>query len=203
VVLSKRERYISIGVGAAVALLAMNYLLWEPYAQRRDEVLAIRDDVSAQQKAAAETFDRQHRLKPIWTDITNGGLKTDPAEADSQARHAVLDWMQSAGVNLKAVNPERTTNVNQFQVISFHVTGTAHMPSLARLLWSLETATIPVRVNDLQIKPQKEGTDELTVDLSISTLCLPPATTPPGKTPPATPAPAAGDSSASISWERS
>jgi type II secretory pathway component PulM len=202
VVLSKRERYISIGVGAAVTMLVVNYFLWEPYAQRRDEIAQARDDVTRRQSAAVDTFDRQRRLRPIWTEITNGGLKTDPAEADSQARHAVLEWMQTAGVSLKAVNPERTTNVNQFQVISFHVTGSAHMYSLTRLLWSLETATIPVRVNDVQIKPQKEGTDELTVDLSISTLCLPPATAPPGKTPAATPAPT-GDSSASISWERS
>jgi type II secretory pathway component PulM len=203
VVLSKRERYISIGVGAAAALLVVNYFLWEPYAQRRDEIALGRDDVTKQQSAANDTFDRQRRLRPIWTEITNGGLKADPAEADSQARHAVLDWMQSAGVSLKAVNPERTTNVNQFQVISFHVTGTAHMPTLARLLWSLETATIPVRVNDVQIKPQKEGTDELTVDLSISTLCLPPATTPPGKTP-ATPSAAGGSvSAANFSWEQS
>ncbi|HSV13035.1 MAG TPA: GspMb/PilO family protein, partial [Tepidisphaeraceae bacterium] len=164
-----------------------------------------RRDLLDRQTAANDTLDRQRRLRPIWTEITHGGLKTDAAEADSQARHAVLEWMQSAGVNLKAVNPERTTNVNQFQVISFHVTGNAHMYSLARLLWSLETATIPVRVNDVQIKPQKEGTDDLTVDLSISTLCLPAATTPAGKTPATPPTPPAptSESSASISWERS
>src|SRR4051812_4411243 len=165
-----------------------------------------RDATTKAQSAANDIFDRQRRLRPVWADMTHGGLKTDPAEADSLARHAVLDWIQNSNVTLKSINPERSTNVGQFQVISFHVTGTARMPTLTRLLWSVETATIPVRINDVQIKPQKEGVDDqanpLTVDLSISTLCLPPATTPPGKTPAA---PAAGSSSGNSAslWERS
>ena len=46
------------------------------------------------------------------------------------------------------------------------------MLSIANLLWSMETATIPVRVNDLQILPRKEGTNDLTLQLTVSTLCL-------------------------------
>ena len=52
-----------------------------------------------------------------------------------------------------------------------------------KLLWSLETATIPVRVNDMQVTPRREGTDDLTIRLSVSALCMPPdagAKPPPG-----------------------
>ncbi len=50
------------------------------------------------------------------------------------------------------------------------------MRAASRLLWSLETASIPVRVTEMHITPRKEGTDDLSVQLSISTLCLLPDT---------------------------
>src|SRR2546423_237554 len=104
-------------MAGAVVVLVLNYLVFEPFSQWRDQINTARAEVAEQQSRAVDLFDRQRRLRPVWADLTSGGLKSDPAEADSQARHAVLDWMQSAGVNLKAVNPERTTNANQFQIV--------------------------------------------------------------------------------------
>jgi hypothetical protein len=41
----------------------------------------------------------------------------------------------------------------------------------------METATIPVRVNEMQINAPKEGSDDLSIRLSFSTLCMPPDST--------------------------
>jgi hypothetical protein len=49
------------------------------------------------------------------------------------------------------------------------------MRSIARLTWALETAQIPVRVNEMTITPRKEGTDDLQIQLSVSTLSTPEA----------------------------
>jgi hypothetical protein len=183
-VLSKRERYIGGGVGAALLVLLLDSLLFTPYTQRLDAIRAGEHDVTEAQTRGNDAMKQQHDRKLEWQVILDSGLKTVPAEADSQARHAVLDWMQSAGVNLTTITPERPAMVGKFQVISFHVTGTGSMPSCARLLWSLETATIPMRVGNVTVKPRREGTDELTVDLSLSTLCMPPAAAPGDKTQP-------------------
>jgi hypothetical protein len=49
------------------------------------------------------------------------------------------------------------------------------------LLWAVETAAIPVRVDDLTIKPRaREGFDDLTIDLSVSTLSSIPEPAAPG-----------------------
>lgn len=177
--LSKRERYIAIGVIAAVGLFVLNQFLYVPYSDARSAMLADREKVDQQLRAATDLFDKQRKYGPIWTDLKKNGLKTDRGRAESQAQQAVLDWAKSAGVSVASVKPERDQQQNQFQIISFHVTGNGTMFSLSRLLHSVETAKIPVRLNDLQIAPRKEGTDDLTMQISVSTLALMPETAKP------------------------
>ncbi len=174
--LSKRERYIAIAVVALGVFFLVYEFVLQPYFDRRDSIAADQKLVSGKLADADQLFAREHKLQPVWNEIKSGGLKTNRSLAESQAQQAVLDWARSAGVNVVSLKPERDQQVNQFQIINFHVQGTGSMLSISNMLWSLETAKIPVRLNDLQITPRKEGTDDLTVQLTISTLCLPPET---------------------------
>ncbi len=173
-VISKRERYVGIAAIAAAALLGLDSYLLTPYLTQRDAIAAGRDDAKRRLSEADSLFERQRRLRDLWAEMQRGGLKVNPSQAESQALQAVLDWAQGAGVELAALKPERSTQEGKFQVISFNVTGNGSMASISRLLWSLETASIPVRLNDMQITPRKEGTDDLSVRLSVSALCMPP-----------------------------
>ena len=170
--ISKREKYIGIGMGAAILLLLLDQVVLSPFLKQLDDISAQTDAARTKVDDMTSTFAKQSNLKKVWTAMQTGGLKDDESQAQSQALRAVLDWAQNAGVNLAALKPERSQAMGQFQVISFHITGTSSTPSLARLLYGMETATIPVRVNDIQITPVKEGTDNLTVQLSVSTLCM-------------------------------
>jgi len=44
------------------------------------------------------------------------------------------------------------------------------MNAIARFLWRVETAGIPIRLKELQLGSRKEGTDDLTLQLRLSTL---------------------------------
>jgi hypothetical protein len=45
---------------------------------------------------------------------------------------------------------------------------------VARLLWRVQTATIPIKVTELQISARKEGTDDLSFQVRTSTVYAPP-----------------------------
>ena len=65
--------------------------------------------------------------------------------------------------------------VGKFEIIGYHCQATGTMRQLSRFFLGLETAPIPLRVNDVQITPQsKEGLDDVSVQMSISTICMPP-----------------------------
>jgi hypothetical protein len=173
-ILNQREKYIAYGSAAAVLLLVLDYFVLSPYLDERDAIA--QRSTALYQKVDDENslFERERHLKKIWEELQKGGLNVDASTAESQAQQAVIDWADASGMTLTGLRPGKTTPEGKFLVISFNVTGTGAMPDIARMLWSLETATIPVRVSDMQLKPRKEGTDDLLATFTLSTLCLPP-----------------------------
>ncbi len=181
--MSPREKMIAIGVGAVIALYAVNSSVIDPYVAR---LHAIDDDTATATATLNERlalFARQSELKKVWAAMTRGGLSADPSAAESLALKATLDWAGEAGVTITALKPDRVTDENQFQIISFHATASGSSPAVGKLLWDIETATIPVRLTDLAVTPRKEGTDDLVVQFGISTLCLRPGATDAAKPP--------------------
>jgi hypothetical protein len=172
--LSKRESNIAIGLGVTVLLAVLWSVVLSPYL---DAIGAIKKDLATEQTkfdADSSVFSHRKHLEKVWKEITDGGLTADQSRAETQALNNASDWAYAAGVNITALKSERTADAGPFLIIGFHVTGNASMSAIKRMLISFETATIPVRVNDMQITPRKEGTDDLMIQLSLSTLCLKP-----------------------------
>lgn len=173
--LNAREKKIAIGVLAAVVFLILYYVAFQPYSDARAQVVTDLTNVRGQLEHADSTFSRERKLRPVWNDMQKGGLNVDPAQAERQTLEALNVWAHDAGLTLVTYKPERTTQEGTFQVVGISASGTGSMPQVARMLASIETAGIPVRVNDMTITPSKEGTDDLTVRFSLSALCQPPA----------------------------
>ncbi|HUB27049.1 MAG TPA: GspMb/PilO family protein [Tepidisphaeraceae bacterium] len=170
-VLSKREKYIAIGLSVAVGLWVVDSLAIEPYFEQADQVAT--DTQLAQQKLsdATTTFARQKKLAPVWAEIQSNGLLNDPSLADTQLEHALLEWTRGANVDLSSLKTERPLQQGMFDVISYNITANGSMRSISQFLWDLETASIPVRVTDMQVTPLQEGTDNLALRVTVSTVC--------------------------------
>jgi len=178
--LTKREKYIGMGVGAAVLLFVLDQVVFSPYLDALAKIDDQTNTAIAQQKQNDTLFLRQTSLKKDWDDITSN-IKYDDSTAESQALEKALTYADSAGVNTTAVKPERSIEVKQFVVTPFLITATGSTPAIARLLTSFENATIPLRVDEMTLTPVKEGTDNLKIELTLSTLSSKPGTEP-GKT---------------------
>jgi len=174
VALTQREKYIAIGTASVLGAVLIYEAVVSPIMAQFDAIDARRADLQKKIDDASDVFSRQRNLEKIWKELQAGGLNADASQAESQTLNAIIAWAEKAGVQLSALKPERTAEQQKFQVISFNVTGSGQMPDVARLLWAMETAPIPLRVNDLDIHPLKEGTDDLTARVSVSALCLPP-----------------------------
>jgi hypothetical protein len=194
VTLNKRERQLAIGVVVVVGgLLAYQYV-WDPFWAAERKAADDLNHANEQLARADRLFKRERDLKHVWNDMIAGGLSGSADAAISQAMNAVNAWMQRTRVSTIGLKPERTTTENKFLVSSFHLEGGGNMASISRLINALETADIPVRINELQIRPQKrEGTDDLKVDMSVSTLSIQPDADKPAGKPAPVPAKTAED----------
>jgi hypothetical protein len=191
-ILSKREQFIIAATVIVVAAVVLyNYVL-TPLLDCCDEVAAQKQMKLAEMERGRELLDRRRQIAPKWNEMTASGLKRDPAEAVSQILHAVQDWSKEAGLKLASVKPERLPEKKTLQEIAFQATGTGSMNAVSRFLWRLETAKVPIRVKELQLGTRKEGADDLTLQLRLSTLYIAPP--PPASAGAAAPAGSTGES---------
>ena len=170
-VFSKRERYVAIGAGAVIVLLLLDSFIVSPYFARRDEIAKEVDSTRADIHKGEILFHEQRKLRKVWDEMNSNGLSNTPSDAESQLQLALDEWSQECGVNVSSLKYERSSAEGKFLQISFHLTGTGPLSTISSLMWRLETTTMPLRVNEIQISPRKEGQDDLQLQLAISTLC--------------------------------
>ena len=175
-ILSKRERYIVIGTVVVVGILALDRLFLTPLIERRQEINAnIRLETEKMEKATALMTNRS-RVSRKWTEISGTTLKVDGATAEGQIIRAVNDWAQDAGLNVSSVKPERAEKEKDtsFVKITFRANATGNMSAITKFMWRLQTSKVPIRVTDLSITTRRDGMDDLSLDLGISTIYMPP-----------------------------
>jgi hypothetical protein len=188
VILSKREKLIAFGTAGAVGLLVLNSFILEPYSEAMDDIHTKTDRAAAELNEDASLFASQKTKQKDWRQMQDHGLKTDESQADSQLQHAILRWAQLAGVNTQVLKSDSAKKEGDFDVIGYRITATGSMQSISRLLWALETATIPIRISDVRVTPEREGTDALSVQVGVSTISAPPEDVTPSAAPSTAPA---------------
>ena len=171
-VLSKRERYVVAATIIAVSILVLDRIV-TPFMERRAQTEAQRQNLLREMERAMNQFARRRQMEQEWKEMLEAGLKRDVSEAESQVLHAVRNWSQESGLALSSVKPERIAQEGELQEITFQAAGTGSMRSVARFLWQLETAPLPLKVKELQLGSRKEGADDLSLQLRISALYLP------------------------------
>jgi Pilus assembly protein, PilO len=175
-VVSKRERYIAIIAGAVIGFLVLDQVLITPLFSQREDLSDAID--KAQQKLAEDDqmLAMRTRLGGEWERITSGELKTDASTAQSQMLDSMRQWAQDSGLAVGSMRPERAGEKEKdFYKMTLRVTGAGTMAEVGNFIFRIQTASIPVRITDLSIS-SKEGTDELSLSLAITTIYLPPVT---------------------------
>jgi hypothetical protein len=174
--LSRRERTIAIAVGVLAGALVLDQVLVSPLLARLG---AANVAISAQQEqidTAQQTLQNSVRARRKWRDMAGQTLQSDAPAAEGQVLNAVRGWAQDADLSLTSLKPERIEKEKDFQKITIRATATGSLSQVARFLYSIRTASIPIRVSDVQIAARREGSDDLALQVGLATIFLPPET---------------------------
>jgi hypothetical protein len=173
-VLSKRERYIAFATAAVVGILALDRFMVTPLMAQREEL----DKQIAEQHDKLYTdqklFKKSREMTRDWAKISSGALKQNSNEAESQALNSLQNWAQDSGIAQWSVRAEGAVKEKDFNKNTYRATGTGGMSQIARFLWRIQTAPIPVRINDLSLTARKDGTDDLSLQVGFSTIYVMP-----------------------------
>ncbi|HEY7087385.1 MAG TPA: hypothetical protein VH518_04800 [Tepidisphaeraceae bacterium] len=184
--LSKREKVIGIAVGAVVGLFALDRLAVSPLMAEREDLLTQIESAENSRNQAKSLIQSKPVLDRQLADIVSRGLTQDQSQAESQLLNNLREWGQEAGLDIATLKPsgaplavikpggKPNEKEKAFLRITCRATGTGGMQQVGRFIFRIQTSSIPVRITDLSINSRKEGTDDLELNLGLSTIFLAP-----------------------------
>jgi Tfp pilus assembly protein PilO len=170
-VLSKRERIILIAAITCVGLFVVNRFVVEPVQAKLDELEAQRQQLLGDLNEAELLIGNHGRMQKKWKAMLSDGLRSD-TEAESRVLSALRQWSGAAGLALSSIKPERVSSDGGLQEMIFTVAGKGTLDSVARFLWQIETAALPVKIKDMQLGSSSELGDSMSLQLHLSALYL-------------------------------
>jgi len=168
--LSRRERALVFGVSAIIFLWMIDRYALSPVLERQSDLQLQRDRILKEIRRGNALISERRQLAPKWNEMLSAGLKDDPAEAEGQLLHALRDWAKESGFTLTSVKPDRPESKSELKEIQIQAAGTAKMDAITGFLWQLHSAPFPLKVTDLQISSRNDGSNDLALQLKISTL---------------------------------
>jgi type II secretory pathway component PulM len=168
-VLTKRERYVGIATVAVLSILVLDQFILQPAKDRIDKLDA--DIARAQQEHlnAQQLFNSSRRANRDWKAIAGDAMTRDTGDPESRVLNSVREWAQEEGMRLPSMIPQPAQVERGFSKTVFRATGSGNLSQVGRFLYRVQTASMPLRITDLQIT-SKDGTDELSVNFGIATI---------------------------------
>jgi len=170
-VLSKRERLIALATLLVVGALALDRFILTPGWRTLQATESQKQQLRAQVIEAQNLFERRGMLERKWKTMLSDGLRND-AEAESRLARALDDWAANTRLTLTSVKPDRVAGDKGLQEMTFMVAGKGRLDAVARFLYDVETAEMPIKVKDMQLGSAGESGDSMSLQLTLSALYL-------------------------------
>jgi len=169
--LSKRERIMALVAVAVVGFLVLNKFLIGPVAGKLQQLETQKSQLLVELDEAQNLFRKRRVLEKEWKNALLEGLRNE-VEAESKVGRALNEWSQEARLTLSSVKPDRVASDKGLKEMTFVVVGTGTLDAVARFLWQIETAPLPIKVKDMQLGSSNESGQSMSVQLRLSALCL-------------------------------
>ena len=167
--LSRRERTITVAALAVGSILALDRLGLSPYLERRQ---ALADQIAQRTQDmndARQLLQREQRLRQILTGMGQT-LRLEASAVEGQLLHLLHQWQEESGVGGASFQRVYTVEEHGFTHLRFQISATGSIGAVAMLVYRVETAPIPLRVDDVHLLPKRENGEELQIQLSVSAL---------------------------------
>jgi hypothetical protein len=159
-----------MAAGACVGLLLLDAVVLKPVAalwKRQSERIA---SAGALVDSGRQLLDRRAAVEEQWGGMVAAGLPATSSDAETLVLGAVSDWRRASGLNLTNIRPRWITGDKVGDRLELRLTGEGNLESVTRFLYEAEVGPLPIRIEDVELRPRGESAAELTLDLRLSAL---------------------------------
>lgn len=169
-VLSKRERYITIITIVIIAILILDHYVVTPFMDAGKRTGLEKQGLMSDMARAENLFKRRNLMDQRWEEMRTSGLDSDVSKVESQVLHAIRNWSDENRLTLSSVKPYREEGEEILCQIMFQIAGTGTMESVCRFLWHIENASLPIRIAEVQMGSRKEDGNDMSIQMRLSAL---------------------------------
>ncbi|HUT29284.1 MAG TPA: hypothetical protein VMX13_05785 [Sedimentisphaerales bacterium] len=170
--LSRREGLIGIAAAVMLSALAGDRFIITPVMEKLGQLEDRKQQLLSEVNDAHSLFDRRRLMERKWQQLSTEGLNSE-SEAESRVLHAIGSWASESRLTLTSVKPQRPSAVRKgLQEMTFSVASTGSLEAVARFIWLLEKASLPIKITDVQLGSAGESGSEMSLQIRLSALYI-------------------------------
>lgn len=170
-----RQQLLAWVAAGAVALLAADYLVFEPLVRswktRSAELARLRQQV----EDGTRLLERGESLRARWAFMRQNALTNVPSQAEDQLLKAFENWTRDSRVGVSAVRPQFKRGDDEHATLECRVDAFGNLGALTRFLYNVEADPLALRLDVVELTARDDRGEQLTLGLQVSGLILNPA----------------------------
>jgi hypothetical protein len=170
--LNRREKILAIAVGVVCGAVLIQWRVVQPFLESRKKLAAEIAGSQQQLTLMKQAATRRDDTTKKWKQLIDDGLKSDQSAAHTQAVQTIEALAKKHKITVKFNNFVMFKPVKEFATVSIPFIAKGNESQLSEFLYMIETSKIPLRINSVQMTPDKPETRDLTAAVNVTTVAF-------------------------------
>ncbi|HEY4414605.1 MAG TPA: hypothetical protein VGO57_02845 [Verrucomicrobiae bacterium] len=176
--IKNRQQFLMILVGVAFALLVGVDWVYTPLSHWWGTRSAEIADLRAKVKDGNQLIRRDASIRSQWRDMQSNALPANTSQAEQQVLQSFTDWSRRSGAELTGIMPQWKNDSTNYLTLDCRVEVGGALGSLTRFLNEIESSSMALRLDSVELGAHDVTGQQLTLGLEINGLALLPAAKP-------------------------
>lgn len=130
------------------------------------------EDLERRIAESASLLDRENDLRERWREMRKGALSDNVSEAERAVLEGVSRWASDSRLTLSSIKPRWIQVDNATRLLEIQVEGNGGMEAVTRFIYELESDTLPLRMEELQLTSADGTGNKLSMQARFTGLVL-------------------------------
>jgi hypothetical protein len=171
--IKNRQQLLTILTLSAVALLALDKIVWPPlqgiWDRRAQRIRTLKENVNGgnSMKLSRSAITSQ------WNKIQTGALSNNTSVAEQQLFTGFDRWAQMSGVIINSETPNwKQNNEGDYKTLECRVDAKGNVATLSQFLYQIEKDPMDVKLQSVELTASDPAGEQLALGLQVSGLVL-------------------------------
>jgi len=168
---NRQDFLVALTIGAVALFVAVNFIFtplagW--WATRSAQI----KDLHAKIDNGKGLISREAYIRSHWSDMRAGALPANNSLAEQKLLKSFDNWRNNTGAELASITPQWKSDSTNYMTLACRVELAGSLGTLSRYLYEVESGTLALRVDTVELNAHDNTGQQLTLGLDVDGLAL-------------------------------